>query len=351
MSHFSVMVIGADVEKALAPFHEFECTGENDEYVKDVDVTEEVRVSYEKATTMMLRDPDGVLHGRYGEDGNYNSAFLRDPTPEEDAAKMAWERGKQVKFTPEGWEEVEVPTKDRMAFLEYCTEYDGRPAVKGDDIVDTEGECKYGYVRIDRFGEVVSVIRRTNPSAKWDWYQIGGRFRERLLLKDGSKGDTAKVEDIDWDGMIAERAADAAETYDSIIRIVADRPFIAWKDVYARVEAKEINIDEGRTLYNDQPVLGELYAADAISRWGGGSEVVTEVLTTDRDTYIRRSSEEGATTWALLFNGDWRERGEMGWFGISSATPESTQSYADMFWATVRELPHGTVVTVVDCHI
>jgi hypothetical protein len=27
MSHFSVMVIGENVEEQLAPYHEFECTG------------------------------------------------------------------------------------------------------------------------------------------------------------------------------------------------------------------------------------------------------------------------------------------------------------------------------------
>ena len=37
MSHFSVMVIGGNVEEQLQPYHEFECTGINDQYVVDVD--------------------------------------------------------------------------------------------------------------------------------------------------------------------------------------------------------------------------------------------------------------------------------------------------------------------------
>jgi hypothetical protein len=32
MSHFTVMVIGNDVDEQLAPFHEFECTGQDDQY-------------------------------------------------------------------------------------------------------------------------------------------------------------------------------------------------------------------------------------------------------------------------------------------------------------------------------
>ena len=43
MSHFSVLVIGDDVEAILQPYHEFECTGINDQYVQDVDVTEECK--------------------------------------------------------------------------------------------------------------------------------------------------------------------------------------------------------------------------------------------------------------------------------------------------------------------
>lgn len=43
MSHFSVLVIGPNFEAQLQPFHEVECTGIFDQYVVDVDVTEETR--------------------------------------------------------------------------------------------------------------------------------------------------------------------------------------------------------------------------------------------------------------------------------------------------------------------
>ena len=43
MSHFTVMVIGPDHEAQLAPYHEFECTGVADQYVVDVDITDEFR--------------------------------------------------------------------------------------------------------------------------------------------------------------------------------------------------------------------------------------------------------------------------------------------------------------------
>jgi len=44
MSHFAVLVVGENVDEQLAPYHEFESTGENDQYVVDVDKTEEARL-------------------------------------------------------------------------------------------------------------------------------------------------------------------------------------------------------------------------------------------------------------------------------------------------------------------
>lgn len=42
MSHFMVFVAGADVREALAPYHEYECTGLRDKYVQEIDHTEQV---------------------------------------------------------------------------------------------------------------------------------------------------------------------------------------------------------------------------------------------------------------------------------------------------------------------
>ena len=45
MSHFAVLVVG-DVDYNMAPFHEFECDGIDDEFIKDIDTTEECKESY-----------------------------------------------------------------------------------------------------------------------------------------------------------------------------------------------------------------------------------------------------------------------------------------------------------------
>ena len=56
------------------------------------------------------------------------------------------------------------------------------------------------------------------------------------------------------------------------------------------------------------------------------------------------------SAWAVLMDGQWSERGEMGWFGMSSnEKPEGD------WQAAVQELidglPADKIITVVDCHI
>jgi hypothetical protein len=55
MSHFAVLVIGDDIEKQLQPYHEYECTGINDEYVIDADITDKVPRPWPSRRTMKTR--------------------------------------------------------------------------------------------------------------------------------------------------------------------------------------------------------------------------------------------------------------------------------------------------------
>jgi len=89
MSHFAVLVVGENVDEQLAPYHEFESTGENDQYVVDVDKTEEARLDYKQEhTETRFKDTDGTLHNRFTPEGNWdewNQQFtaLIDSLPEE----------------------------------------------------------------------------------------------------------------------------------------------------------------------------------------------------------------------------------------------------------------------------
>ena len=42
MSHLLVLVVGDDIERQLQPYHDFDCTGTNDEHVQCIDITAEI---------------------------------------------------------------------------------------------------------------------------------------------------------------------------------------------------------------------------------------------------------------------------------------------------------------------
>lgn len=199
MSHFAVLVVTSEypstsvLERILAPWHEFECTGRADQYVIDIDKTEEARSEFEAATERKYRDPDGVDHSPY------EDRFYREWTKEELADRgeapggmgfgngVSWNskdwgdgRGyrSKVHFLPEGWAEVTIAPEE--SFAEWASDYHGWKIVTDESLIDREDEHKYGYILTTPDGEVIRCIDRTNPNAKWDWWTVGGRYSGRL---------------------------------------------------------------------------------------------------------------------------------------------------------------------------
>ncbi|NJO50840.1 MAG: hypothetical protein HC840_16885 [Leptolyngbyaceae cyanobacterium RM2_2_4] len=125
MSHFAVLVIGSNIDEQLAPYHEFECTGQNDEYVQNVDITDEVLAQMEESE-------------------------------ESDKLKDA--------LSYYGLE-------NRVVSDESDAEIDGEDA-----------KHKYGFAVVKN-GKLIKAVNRTNPNRKWDWYQVGGRWSGLLKLK------------------------------------------------------------------------------------------------------------------------------------------------------------------------
>src|SRR5271157_3306639 len=215
MSHFSVLVIGNNVEEQLAPYHEFESTGDDNQYVKEIDQTEEARKQFATDTTTRYKDPEGNLHNPFTPEGNWDHKFWRELTPEEDALygkgyhqdyddtpehgglclyTCNWHDGtessrtKAFAWPSEGWSEVEVLKSTVETFAEFCEDYYGHKIVPfGEEpnfAKDTESSNhKYGYTIVDEQGNVIKTIDRTNPERKWDWYSVGGRWNGFFKLK------------------------------------------------------------------------------------------------------------------------------------------------------------------------
>lgn len=195
MSHFSVLVIGDDIEKQLAPYHEFECTGLDDQYVVDVDITEE---ALEKANQ---RDTGETV-------------------------------------------------------TQYIEDYYGCRPVKFGCEPDLAGDNKYGYTLLAEDGSVSKVVNRTNPSKKWDWWVAGGRWSDLALGVNGEPVVSGRKKDFDFSAM-AQRAYDeAVDEYRAARRIVGDSPFASWKTFCD--DQTYSNWDDRRKAYAEQDSVRKL---------------------------------------------------------------------------------------------
>ena len=312
MSHFSVLVIGADHEAQLAPYHEFECTGENDQYVQDVDVTQEMNEAIEKGES--IEDALGYY----------------------------------------GLEEKIVDDESRVEKV-------------GDDC-----EHKYGYA-IVKDGKLIKAVNRTNPNRKWDWYQVGGRWSGFLKLKPGSNGvtgrkgllgscandadgycDQAKKGDIDFDAMRDEAGEKAAKKWDLFHKHLGHLLpyFVSW----TAMRELHVSIDNAREQYHAQPLIqrkNQLSKRESPLTEGERDFFVwldAEDYMTSREEHIQRARDRAIVTFAVVKDSKWFEKGEMGWWGAVSDEKDQND-WNRQFNELLDGLPDDTVLTVVDCHI
>lgn len=314
MSHFSVLVIGSDVEKQLAPYHEFECTGEDNEYVQDIDITQDLLAEYEKASAET---------------------------------------------------KTSYPT-----FTEYVSQYHGKNLVKfgkSPDLSDNHAH-KYGYALVDAEGNVTKVVDRTNPNKKWDWYQIGGRWNGYFKLKkphlgalgrpgiqtmdkgykppEKDRADVCPKSAIDIEGMRDEAGEAAAKTYDKVAAIIMGHPKpMSWTDMQTKhtVDGKT-DWDAARAEYNEQPMVKAFRADDDMF----GRHL--EDFLIPREEYIQQARDNAIATFAVVREGKWFKRGEMGWWGCVHDEKDKNQ-WLKEFNQLIDDLPEDTLLTVVDCHI
>lgn len=363
MSHFTVLVIGlaTAIEAQLQPFHEFECTGTDDQYVQDIDRTEEARAAFAKATVTRVRDQNGVLHDMFDENGNWKPEF-----------SVEGKNGRREQSLPPGYTEEKVPAKDYENEAEWIVGYFGGAILPHGQ---TPGEeHKYGRVELDAEGNVVRVIDRTNPNKKWDWWQIGGRWSGFFTLKPGAEGvrgkegamgshrnagegfaDQARKGDIDFERMRREASEKAGVEWDKIRAIVGDMDsFITWEKMYDEVHPG--NIDAARAAYAAQPqnvALNAAVDAELEANPSKDSDLVWVELApfkADRELFQKRAADAISRTFAVLKDGQWYERGRMGWWGCV-ADERDADRWNDEFVALIDGLPDDTVLTVVDCHI
>ena len=171
----------------------------------------------------------------------------------------------------------------------------------------------------------------SNPVAKWDWWVVGGRWRDM--------GNNGLFEDL------------------SVFQQTKEIPY--WKEELGHklydIE-KELNIDRDYEGYDE--LITDYIKNNKIVRFYDRDTKEPKEYYKPEDllTMVTRQVE---STWAMLFPEEgWIEAGEMGWFGMSSLDmldlKETEQAKKDEFALTnnlIEKYKDTHIGIVVDCHI
>lgn len=284
MSHFTVMVIGENPEALLQPFHEYECTGIEDEHVVFVPADE-----------------------------NFEEEF---------------------KEHKEDYETIE----------EFAKDY-------------------YGYEKNEN-GE---WGRMTNPNAKWDWYQLGGRWSgDFIRLKKDAKGvegepswsnegstgiDAARKGDIDFKSIKDDaekvgraRYKEVMEVFNGVLPVLDH----VWADMIDDKNEKynKLSIEDKRTMYHNQSAIKLVNLHNGVL---GYFFEISEFDCTE-DEYAERKRKSAFSTFAAIKDGKWYEKGEMGWWAC--VIDEKEQGDWDKEQEDLlSDVDDDTLISIYDCHI
>jgi hypothetical protein len=380
ISHYTVLVIGDDVDEQLAPYDENISVDPYKQYADSDDI--------ERFEHMFCEQ-----HKR---------------DPENDEELVAWLNGRHRGD-------------------------DGAPNTSG---LKPRQLAELGVYLIDETG--IYSWNIYNPQSKWDWYTIGGRWRGYFMTRKwsspteawntihdeaiarglengeaireadhyaGAQGvrpaelgesgafdnealhdaDQLLKGDVDVEGMRSYAAERAAQWWDRMDQVCAElpeaKPWSTFVEKLTIVEQKlkigeiaktSLTIDKVREQYHAQPRVAALKSHDdalyaRVRELRDSDPEMAEKLNHEvlgsfmgdrvdeyqlgREEYIQRARDSALAPYAYVKNGKWQAPGKMGWFASSSESDSERRRWNREFCEMFDRLPADTPLTLVDCHI
>jgi len=182
-----------------------------------------------------------------------------------------------------------------------------------------------------------------NPKSKWDYCTLGGRWKDFFPQLRGKNKDTCLKKNVDFAKARAKARAAAIETFDTWEEICAGSRPRSWPEVLKSFG--EANVGAARTAYYKQPIISDERTQQLI---GMGCPV--ETFGFDRDAYIDKCEARVLVPYAILLHGEWLQKGEMGWFGMSNDTV-SQEDWNKKVHDLYESLDGDTPLSLYDCHI
>lgn len=251
----------------------------------------------------------------------------------------------------------------------------------------------------------VCYMSQRNPDSKWDWYVVGGRWCGYFPLKEGVEwkremiGDPSLLKDelaqvrrdrlvdvvaagnVDFDRARAEAEKKARELFATWRALFEShgRPR-GWKEFQAQIDAEIAELEKAGVAdeivgERHDPGIGKLIPARTykISRQGVVRERLTEQYRAqpaiaaswnvlrmlecpvdwygfDEDAHAARMRRAALVPYALVKDGKWYAKGEMGWWAMSRNEKDEDR-WCEEVTRLYDDLPPDTLLTLFDCHI
>jgi len=181
---------------------------------------------------------------------------------------------------------------------------------------------------------------KTNPNAKWDWWEVGGRFTGLMSDNNGNTdNDCLPKKDVNFSIYEKKLYDELSEKYDKLVSIVNNREFPHFMDL-----KEQYGLEKAREIYNSNDVIKEVENSDILDFF----EKLEDILSYDKETYLKNKAIN--VPYAIVYDGKWYERGELGWWGISKneQTLFDWKIEFDKIW---NSIPDDYWVTLIDYHI
>jgi len=336
MSHFTVLIIGSNVDDQLAPFQENNMGDCPAKYMAFEDDQDNLENEFKtESSTVFVRNNQEISYREY-----------RGLSQEEQDACA----------------EVDVPHVKQYKDLD-------------DFIKDYHGMTKENNYHNGRWGYW------ENPNSKWDWFMVGGRWSGYFKLKNGSPGimgdkswasvepeegyvDQLLKKDLDLDGMLQDAANKADSEYDKTLELYGGEfPVLehTWEEVRDGEDYKSYDVQKKIDIYHAQHAkiiekekkMAYREAAEKAGKDPYDSGLLwheIENFQCTREEFIERRKNQQLPTFAVIKDGEWYEKGTMGWWSITTDEKSASDWNAE-FMKMFKDIPDNEMITVVDCHI
>lgn len=263
----------------------------------------------------------------------------------------------------------EISEEDKQSMIDfYKKEENGGLDLPFDELYKLKGDDWDGNKMVQHEDGTWHEYSTYNPDSKWDWYQLGGRWSGYLKLKEGANGengerswsnehepvkegytDSARKMDIDIEGMKDEDGKKAGEKWDKANEILKDLPVNeSWETVRRRHTKDDTDYSQvaaARAEYGAQPRVEAFKKSDEFGFFSS-----PEDFNMSREQYVENARNRAISTFAVVKDGVWYEKGQMGWWGMA-CNEKDQDEWNKQVAALLDSVPDETIVSIYDCHI